>query len=265
MKKWTKEQEEYLKKIASKKSNKETASMINEKFNTDYTYKAVSSKKKKLNIKSDYKYTPKYTDEIIEFIKENYQGKDNIELANLLNKKFNLDTNSDKVCNLKANIKRRLGLNLRTGINRGCYRKGIEPANKGKKWDEYLSKEQQEKAKKTWFKKGNMPLQHREVGSERINVDGYIEIKVKEPNVWKLKHRYIYEQYYGTIPKGYKVIFLDNDKTNLNINNLKAISSHEELIMNEYKLRYDKQELTKTSHIIAQIELRIRELKNERL
>lgn len=207
----------------------------------------------------------KWTEEVIQFMIDNYEGKDNIELAKLLNEKFNLNTNNDRVSNVKANLKRRRGIDLTTYINRGCYRKGIEPANKGKKWDEYLTKEQQEKAKKTCFKKGNIPHNHRQVGEERTNVDGYIEIKVSEPNKWELKHRYIYKKHYGSIPKGYKVIFLDGNKTNLNINNLKAISSHEELIMNEYGLRYGKKELTESASIVAQLELKRRELKNERL
>ena len=207
----------------------------------------------------------KWTEEVIQFMIDNYEGKDNIELAKLLNEKFNLNTNNDRVSNVKANLKRRRGIDLTTYINRGCYRKGIEPVNKGKKWDEYLTKEQQEKAKKTCFKKGNIPPNHRQVGEERTNVDGYIEIKVSEPNKWELKHRYIYKQHYGSIPKGYKVIFLDGNKTNLNINNLKAISSHEELIMNEYGLRYGKKELTESASIVAQLELKRRELKNERL
>ena len=205
----------------------------------------------------------KWTDEVIEFMKCNYKGNDNIELARLLNEKFNLNTNNDRVSSIKSNLLRRKGIDLRTFINTGCYRKGIEPANKGKKWNEYMSKEGQEKSKKTWFKKGNIPQNHRKVGSERINVYGYWEIKVAEPNKWKLKHRTIYEQKYGEIPKGAKIIFADGNKNNLDINNLVMVSDAEELHLNKDGLRFNDSELTKTALNITKIKLKIGGVKNE--
>ena len=51
--------------------------------------------------------TYKWTEEVVNFMIENYKGKDNVELAELLNKKFNLNTNADRVSNVKANLKRR--------------------------------------------------------------------------------------------------------------------------------------------------------------
>ena len=256
MKRWTDDQITYLNKISKGKSNKEIAQLINKKFNTNYTSSAISTKKVKLGIKSNYKYVPKYTDEIIEFIKNNYQDKDNIELASILNKKFNLDTTGDKISMLKANIKRRFGINLRTGINNGCFKKGQNPPNKGKKWDEYLTEEQQEKSKKTWYKKGNISFNNVPVGTERIAKDGYIEIKVKDGNLnknWQSKHRYIYEQHHGKIPKGFKVIFADSNRRNFDISNLILVSDSEELIMNRKKLFFKDKELTKTGSILARV------------
>ena len=202
MRKWTKEQEEYLKEISPGKFDQQITDLINKKFGTNYTKSAINTKKQKLGIRSTADWRTVWTDEVIQFMIENYEGRDNIELAELLNEKFNLNTNGDRVCNVKSNLIRRKGINLKTGINRGCYKKGQEPMNKGKtwneymskegqensrrtcfkkgnipmnkgkKWDDYLTKEQQEKARKTCFKKGQTPINHREVGSERINVDG---------------------------------------------------------------------------------------------
>lgn len=47
-----------------------------------------------------------------------------------------------------------------------------------------------EKARKTMFRKGNIPANHKPIGYERINADGYIEVKVAEPNKFRLKHRW---------------------------------------------------------------------------
>lgn len=266
MKKWTKEQEDYLKEVYYKRNNEEIAHLINNKFNSNYTKCAIQCKKEKLNLVSGSKKQPRiWTKEVVDFMIENYQGKDNIELADLLNKKFNLNTNEDRVSNIKANLKRRKGIDLRTGINRGCFQKGQEPLNKGKKWDDYLTKEKQERCRTTTFKKGHRPLNYRPVGSERITVDGYTEIKIKEPNVWVGKHRYIYEKHYGKIPEGYNVMFADKNKQNFDIDNLILVSKHEDLIMNSKKLLYNDKELTKSGHLVAKVISKTRGLKNKEL
>lgn len=198
----------------------------------------------------------KWTDEVIQFMINNYKGKDNIELANLLNKRFNLNTNGDRVSNEKAKLKIRKGIDLRTGINRGCIKKGNIPPNKDKKWDEYLTKEQQEKCRTTCYKKGNIPFNHREIGEERTTDDGYIMIKIKDGCLnknWQLKHRYIYEKEYGKIPEGYNLIFLDGNRKNFDLSNLKLVSKYEDLIMNNNKLFSQDKDITETGTIIANV------------
>ncbi len=190
----------------------------------------------------------KWTDEVIQFMVDNYKGKDNIELAKLLNEKFDLNTNEDRVSNVKSNLLRRKGIDLRTGINRGGFKKGHVPFNKGTKG---LTG-----ANKTSYKKGNIPPNHREIGEERITKDGYIMIKIKDGCLnknWVLKHRYIYEQHYGKIPEGHNVIFLDGNKKNTDISNLKLVSRAEDLIMNNHKLFAKNKDLTNTGTIIAKV------------
>jgi hypothetical protein len=61
--------------------------------------------------------------------------------------------------------------------------------------------------------------------SEYIKPDGMTLIKVSK-NEWEYKQRYIYEQYYNiNLPKDIMVIFLDGDKNNFDINNLRAVST----------------------------------------
>lgn len=114
-----------------------------------------------------------------------------------------------------------------------------------------MPKEVYERAKHTMFKKGHVPINHRPVGSERVNVDGYIEIKVEEPKKWKLKHNVVWETHNGPIPKGYVVIFLDRDKMNVSINNLKLIKRSELLIMNRYGLYGESREITEVATNLA--------------
>ncbi len=127
------------------------------------------------------------------------------------------------------------------GCRKGHYKKGNAPMNKGLKITEYMSPEAIEKHKKTRFKKGNLSHNYRPVGSQRIDKDGYIEVKIKDPNVWELKHRYIWSKHNGKIPKSYKVRFIDGDRGNFNINNLEIISEAE--LMNENTIHRYPQEV----------------------
>ena len=117
------------------------------------------------------------------------------------------------------------------------FQKGSVPLNKGKK----VSPEVYSKIQPTMFKKGHSPVNHREVGSERINVHGYIEIKVAEPNRWRLKHQVLWEQVNGTIPRGYNVQFKNHNPLDCRIENLYMISKAEQLrTENSLMARYPK-------------------------
>ncbi|SFO05465.1 HNH endonuclease [Paenimyroides ummariense] len=112
-------------------------------------------------------------------------------------------------------------------------KKGSVPPNKGKK----LSAEMRAKLEPTFFKKGNVPINTVPIGTERITDDGYIEIKVDNvPMVknWKLKHRIVWEQHNGAIPKGYNVQFKDGNTQNVVIDNLYIISRSDQLKKNGY-------------------------------
>lgn len=112
------------------------------------------------------------------------------------------------------------------------FKKGHTPANKGKKWDEFMSKEGQKNSRKTTFKKGHASHNRKPVGYERINVDGYIEVKASEPRTFKLKHRVIWEQHHGKIPAGYNIQFRDKNPLNCTIENLYIISRKEQINQN---------------------------------
>lgn len=189
----------------------------------------------------------KYTPEEIEFLRQNVPGRTLKEFQYLFNKKFKLNVGEQSLENAKHRY------NIKSGITGGQFCKGNVPANKGKKWSEYMPQESQQGSLRTTFKKGNIPLNHRPVGSERVNKYGYIEIKVQEPNKWKLKHRVLYEKEYGEIPKGYKLIFADGNRLNLNLDNLILVSPSEELIMNRNKLFFKDGSLTKTGALVSKV------------
>ena len=118
------------------------------------------------------------------------------------------------------------------------FRKGSVPANKGKKMSPALYA----KCEPTMFKKGRPSLNKRPIGSERVNKDGYIEMKISEPNKWVVKHRFIWETFHGPIPEGYNVQFKDGDPTHTSLDNLYLISRSDQM-KNENSLmaRYPKE------------------------
>lgn len=196
----------------------------------------------------------RYTKQQREFLIKNNYMKTSQELADLFEKEFDIKLTRAQIKSFRGNNK------LDSGLT-GRFEKGHSTFNKGKKWNEYMSKQSQKSCRKTTFKKGNRPHNYRPVGSERITVDGFIEIKVADPNKWDLKSRVICQEKYGKIPKGYKIIYLDGNRLNLDINNLRAVSYEEELIMNTKGYRFNNAELTNTGHILSQIESKIRKLK----
>ena len=113
------------------------------------------------------------------------------------------------------------------------------------------------------FKKGHMPHNHRPVRSEREGKDGYLEIKVAEPKKWVGKHKAIYEEHFGPVPKGYKVIFLDSNKRNFDINNLACVSSAELARLNQNHRISEFPEVTKTGIVLEKYRETIRQKRKE--
>lgn len=200
----------------------------------------------------------KWTDKEDRWLIKNVKGITLEELTERFNKKFNLNVSKKAVAGRKSK------LNISSGIVGGQFQKGQKSFNKGLKWDEYMPKESQERSRKTVFKKGNVPPNHRKIGSERIDSDGYVLVKTQDGHLqknWKLKHRLVWESMYGNIPKGYKIMFADGDKTNCDIKNLILVSDSEELIMNQNKLVKKNSDLTKIGLNIARILARVNKRK----
>jgi hypothetical protein len=101
--------------------------------------------------------------------------------------------------------------------------KGQEPANKGKRQQEFMSKEGIERSSRTRFKAGHRPHNTRAVGTEVQHADGYVYIKVGEGKP-VLKHRYVWEQANGPIPDGHCVAFRDGNHGNCDLSNLYLLS-----------------------------------------
>ena len=190
-----------------------------------------------------------WTDEQLQFLREQYPKFSKKELLIKTNNHFRLDLQMNQ---LDACLKNHKITSGRTGR----FTKGQPSWNKGKKgW--------QSGGEAGWFKKGHLPANYRPVGSERINADGYIEIKVADPNKWQLKQRYVWEQVHGLIPKGHVIIFLDQNKLNCELDNLMMIPRSKHARMCQNGLFFDQAESTKTGMLLADIYTKVGERKRE--
>ena len=88
-------------------------------------------------------------------------------------------------------------------------------------------------------------------------------IKTEQGN-WQYKHRYIYEKHYGKIKKGNCVIFLDGNRKNFNIENLKEVTKEQNVIMNKYKLYCSDADLTNTGIQVANLIMKTNEVKRKK-
>lgn len=80
----------------------------------------------------------------------------------------------------------------------------------------------------TQFKPGLAVYNHRPVGSTRISVDGYVEIKIAEPRKWGQLHRETWKAHHGSYPPyGMALVFRDGNKQRCNIENLELITRTE--------------------------------------
>lgn len=205
-----------------------------------------------------------WTDEELKILTELYPKTTAKDIAERLNKKEGSVYNKAFVLGLKKDedFKRETSrqMALKNGSN-SRFKKGLIPFNKGKKIEEYLPPEKIEKLKKTSFKKGNIPHNTKYDGYERISKDGYVEVRVA-PGKFVLKHRLIWEEHFGSIPKGKIIIFKDGDKTNLDISNLEMIDREENAIRNNNLPGYPR-ELQKVDYLRVKLKNKIKNGKKQ--
>ncbi len=166
-----------------------------------------------------------WTDEQEQYLIANYATTSNTDLAKKLGK-----NNADRVMAkaFRLGLKKSsefLSEQRKTTSKNGQFKKGMIPHNKGKK----LSDATKAKLAKTMFKSGNRPHNALPVCAESEDKDGYLMVKIAEPNVWRYKHHIAFGE---PVPKGHKVIFIDGNKRNFELSNLRVVSNAEMMKMN---------------------------------
>jgi hypothetical protein len=252
---WTEEKINYLKSIVSGKPLEDITKLYNEHFNADLSKSRIKTAMSNYHLKSGYKYDGHkallFTTEQIKWLTENRIG-------------FNFDVTTEK-------MNKRFGTNYKVSQVRGwCHAhhlpngmdmkfpKGHVSFNKGRKGFYAPGCE------KGWFKKGHRPYNSVCVDTEVINDDGYIKVKIAEPNKWELKHRLVWQKKYGKIPKDSCLIFLNGNRKDCRIENLMLIKRSILAVLNNEKLIFEDAAATKCGVTMAMIKLRISELKKRK-
>lgn len=193
-----------------------------------------------------------FTREQTDFIREEYRRLPLKDLAEEFSARFGTGKTAGQI---KSYVKNRGITSGRTG----CFEKGLQSWNKGVKG--YMG------ANVTSFKKGHRPKNWTPLGTERINRDRYIEIKVAErdphtgfPTRYRAKHVVIWERVNGPVPEGKIVIFLDGRKTNCVIENLACISRSELARLNQFGYTGLPSDLKPSMMALVQLKVKAHEL-----
>lgn len=143
------------------------------------------------------------------------------------------------------------------------FKPGNVPFNKGKKQIEYCSPEGIAASARTRFKPGNKPANWRPVGSERTNVYGYREVKVKEGLcAWRQKHQVVWESHNGKVPRGHRISFRDGNPLNCEIDNLYLVTVEE--MMRRNTIHNYPEEIREITHLRAVVTREINKQKRNR-
>lgn len=189
----------------------------------------------------------RYTEEEHTFLRNFIPGHTYKEIVQAYNQKFKQPITESRVKSYMSNHKLKNGLTGRFEKGHVPVNKGTHPPTVGRMGD-------------TQFKKGHLPHNTKPIGYERMTRDGYIEVKVMERPDRKKgiknfvpKHRLVWEAANGPIPKGNKIIFLDGDKNNCDIENLAMVNAAENLELLRCNLRSENPKLTETGVLVAKL------------
>ena len=236
-------------------TTKDLTELVNRRFGANFTESKMMSFKKNHKLRSGMPGglpagfpTKLYPEEVKRFIAEHYVGTSWQVMTDLLNQTFGTNYTKNQIRAYYKNNRLDSGL-------KGHFKKGGVPWNKG-------TKGLQQGGEETQFKPGNRSANWVPVGSERVNSDGYADVKIQDGKLqknWKCKHRIIWEEANGPVPKGHVIIFADSNRLNVSLDNLILITQKELSVLNKKGLIKNDPELTKTGVVVANLLLKIGE------
>jgi hypothetical protein len=243
----------YLASIYKGRALKEITKMFNKRFRKRVPPEKIKRLAQRYGLRSGIRYNGErhkiYTEKHIAYLRKIIPGSHQKDCLKLFNEKFGFSLS------LKAFATLYKKHGIKTGFT-GFFPKGHVPLNKGRKGFCAPGSE------KGWFQKGDKPVNWRPVKSERFDVNGYVAVKVSNTAMpvqrrWKMKHVVIWEKAHGPVPEGSIVIFLDNNKLNLALDNLFMVTREEHAVMCRMNMYTKNRDATKANIAIAKIKTAI--------
>lgn len=238
---WTKNSEEakWLRENVKGRTTRELAEMMTKHFgyeiSRDHVRNYIHRHKLKSGVVNELLSKEQYA-----WLKDNCAGLTYAAMQQLIADKFGVHLTIAQVNSLRSRYKMNSGLT-------GQFKKGITPWNKGKHY------QAGGRCAETQFKKGNIPHNIRPVGYERVDTDGYVHFKPEGSEKMVIKHIYLWTKAYGPIPPGKCLIFLDGNKRNCDLKNLKLIDRAIHARMNQRHLYTANPELTELGLATAEL------------
>lgn len=199
----------------------------------------------------------KWTKKEDDLLRKLYSRTSNPDLAKKMNRTSTMISSRAFLLGLKKDkvFLRKMGIKLQNSGLSHRFKKGSEPWNKGTKGIM--------KPNRTSFKKGNLPKNTKPIGSVVKVFDGYLKVKVADPDVWEFKHQLVWKEHHGPIPDGCNVQFKNKNRSDCRIENLYLISREEQ--MKENTIHKYPEELKKIIRIQGKLKRTIikKESKNE--
>lgn len=267
---WTAEEESWLREVYPDHHNAEIAEMHAEAFpdRPRRTAESISSRAKvyKLRKREGFVRNPAtfWTPERAEWFRSFVPGHTESEISAEHERVFGTPLTEGQIGNAKTK------LCVKSGTHGGRFEKGMEPFNKGKSWDEFMSPEGQEASRRTCFKKGEVRgaalAREQPVGSERVNGEGYVEVKVADglqsrPNSnFRMKHHIAWERANGrTVPPHTMIVFADRDKRNFSPGNLVAVPRSLWSVISRQRWAYHDRESLEACVALAKLSRKVYE------
>lgn len=190
-----------------------------------------------------------WTEEQKMILKRLYPDSTMHEVIAALNHEFNAKQITYKAG--KMGIKKSAEFRERFGLDEnGCLNGNATPHNKGKSFFPGG------RSSEFRFKKNSVPHNALHVGTIRHEKDGYLKIKLAEPDKWELLQREVWKRETGSYPPaGCVIVFKDGNKQNCDISNLKMVTRAELMLQNS--MQNYPEELKKVINLQAAIRRKI--------
>ena len=261
---YTGEQLEFLRDGYQKMNTLDLTEAFNKRFGQSRTHSAIRSVLRNNGIKCGRKHKDRlvrrlrlYTEEQIQYLRDNYRDISVAEMAEKFNTEFGTYFT---VRQINTALKNRRICSGRLGQ----FQKGQISWNKGSKGLTGPNR--------TSFKKGHLPHNTRHLWYERVGKrDGRVEISVPEKNPYtgynrrfKAKHVWLWEQEHGPVPDGHVVAFADGNPANFDMENLVLLDRLELLRLNKHRHKKAPEEVQPVLITLAKLEAKAIRVKRGR-